>query len=158
MPKKSAGLLMYRRSNGSVEVFLVHPGGPYWEKNDLGAWSIPKGEYGDDEAPLDAAKREFSEETGLIAEGSFIDLTEVRQPSGKRVRAWAFESDCDPAVVVSNSFTMEWPPKSGNVAEFPEIDKGAWYSLSHAEIKILKGQLPFLRKLADVLGCDVDEW
>src|ERR1700723_3184244 len=113
MPKKSAGLLMFRRRDSGAQVFLVHPGGPFWKKKDEGAWSIPKGEYQEDEDPLDAAKREFEEETGIKAQGEFIELGQIKQPRGKIITAWAFEGDCSPNEIRSNSFSMEWPPKSG---------------------------------------------
>jgi predicted NUDIX family NTP pyrophosphohydrolase len=110
MSKRSAGLMLYRRRNTELEVFLVHPGGPFWAHKDFGAWSIPKGEYLDGEDPLDAAKREFTEETGFAAQGPFLDLGDLKQPSGKLVSAWAFEGDCDPEKLKSNTFTLEWPP------------------------------------------------
>jgi predicted NUDIX family NTP pyrophosphohydrolase len=148
MPKRSAGLMMYRRREGLLEVFLVHPGGPFWAKKDLGVWSIPKGEYLDSEDPLDAAKREFTEETGFTAMGDFISLGEVRQRSGKIVAAWAFEGDADPARLKSNSFEMEWPPRSGRRIEVPEVDRGEWLSIEAARARILSGQLPLLDALA----------
>ena len=125
MTKRSAGLLLYRRSERGTEVFLVHPGGPFWAKKDLGAWSIPKGEYAEDEAALAAARREFQEETGFAIEGDFLDLGTVRQTGGKLVTAWALEGDCDPSAVHSNTFEMEWPPRSGKKQTFPEIDRAA---------------------------------
>ena len=144
MPKRSAGLLMYRLQEGALEVFLVHPGGPFWAKKDRGAWSIPKGEYTAQEDPLEAARREFQEETGFRAVGEFIALGEVRQPGGKIVQAWAFEGNCDPAMLCSNKFQMEWPPHSGRTAEFPEVDRGAWFTAEAARERILKGQRPLL--------------
>src|SRR5262245_34698214 len=120
MPKRSAGLLMYRARPSGVEVFLVHPGGPIWAKKDLASWTIPKGEHNDTEDPLEAAKREFREETGFIAQGPFAHLGEVRQASGKLVAAWAMEGDCDPAQLVSNTCSIEWPPGSGKKLEIPE--------------------------------------
>ncbi|HET7231134.1 MAG TPA: NUDIX domain-containing protein [Longimicrobium sp.] len=152
MPKTSAGLLMYRRLPGGVEIFLVHPGGPFWARKDAGAWSIPKGEYVPGEDPLDAARREFTEETGIVPEGEFVELGVVKQAGGKIVTAWAFEGDCDPADIRSNNFTMEWPPRSGRQQEFPEVDRAEWFGLETASEKILKGQLPFLGRLADLLG------
>ena len=116
MPKKSAGLLMYRRRHGVLEVFLVHPGGPFWQKKDAGSWSIPKGEYTTEEDPLEVAKREFQEETGFRASGEFVPLTSRKQPSGKIINAWAFEGDCDASTIKSNTFSMEWPPRSGKRA------------------------------------------
>jgi predicted NUDIX family NTP pyrophosphohydrolase len=146
--KRSAGLLMYR----DREVFLVHPGGPFWAKKDLGAWSICKGEYADGELPLEAARREFYEETGFVAEGDFLDLGTVKQASGKLVSAWAFAGDCDPAKLVSNRCQIEWPPRSGRLMEIPEVDRGEWFLLPQAREKILKSQTPFLDRLALLLG------
>jgi len=151
MAKHSAGLLMFRRRGRRVEVFLVHPGGPFWAKKDTGAWSIPKGEYAEGEDPLNAAQREFEEETGVSPQGQPIPLADLRQPGGKLVTAWAIEGDCDPAKLCSNLFSMEWPPKSGKRQEFPEIDRGDWFSLEDARAKILKGQVGFLDQLATVL-------
>ena len=147
MAKKSAGLLMYRHRDGNLEVFLVHMGGPYWAKKDAGAWSIPKGEYESGEDPFEAAKREFLEETGLIAAGEFTRLEDVKQPGGKVVSAWAFEGDCDAETIRSNTFTMEWPPRSGRFQEFPEVDRGQWFDPDTAQEKILKGQRPLLEEL-----------
>lgn len=149
MPKRSAGLLMYRQRNAGIEVFLVHPGGPFWAKKDLGAWTIPKGEYTDDEEPLAAAIREFREETGFTAEGDFLPLGEIRQAGGKLVTVWALEGDCDPAALVSVPFEMEWPPRSGQLASFPEVDRGAWFSLPEAHTHILASQLPVLDRLTE---------
>lgn len=151
MEKRSAGLLMFRRRGNEVEVFLVHPGGPFWANKDAGAWMIPKGEYVDGELPLDAARREFQEETGFEASGEFIDLGTVKQASGKLVRAWAFEGDCDPQKLSSNFCEVEWPPRSGRKIEIPEVDRGAWYSLPAAKSSILKSQQPFLDVLATKL-------
>lgn len=150
--KRSAGLLMYRRNNTGVEVFLVHPGGPFWAAKDAGAWMIPKGEYSDDEEPLQAAKREFREETGFEPVGEFLDLGQVKQTGGKLVNAWAFEGDCDPAKLVSNTCMMEWPPHSRRMIEIPEVDRGAWFALAAARTAILKSQSPFLDVLATKLG------
>ncbi|HEY0372287.1 MAG TPA: NUDIX domain-containing protein [Thermoanaerobaculia bacterium] len=150
MPKKiSAGILLYRRRNDALEVFLVHPGGPFWAKKDLGAWTIPKGELADGEDPLDAAKREFAEETGFPIDGEFRALTPLRQPSGKIIHAWAVEGDCDPAELRSNTFEMEWPPKSGKRAAFPEVDRAEWFSLDEARQRIIAGQAPFLEEVVD---------
>jgi len=157
MPKTSAGLLMYRRAAGGVEVFLVHPGGPFWAKKDAGAWSIPKGEYLPGDDPLDAARREFEEETGIVPAGEFAELGSIKQPGGKVVTAWAFEGDADPAAIRSNTFTLEWPPKSGNHREFPEVDRAEWFTLDAAAEKILKGQLGFLQRLAELLGAATGE-
>ena len=151
MKQRSAGILLFRNIAAELEVLLVHPGGPYWAKKDAGAWSIPKGEYLEGEDPLDAAKREFSEETGVSVEGNFIDLGEVKQAGGKVVRAWAIERDLDPSLIRSNTFEMEWPRKSGVIREFPEVDSGRWFSLGVAQNKLLNGQLEFLTRLAERL-------
>jgi predicted NUDIX family NTP pyrophosphohydrolase len=152
MAKRSAGLLMFRRTGAELEVFLVHPGGPFWTGKDAGAWTVPKGEYVDGEEPLDAAKREFTEETGFTAKGKFIDLGTVRQTSGKIVNAWAFEGDCDPGKLKSNFCEIEWPPRSGKKLEIPEVDRGAWFGLSEARKRILKSQEPFLDVLGEKVG------
>jgi predicted NUDIX family NTP pyrophosphohydrolase len=149
MPKRSAGLIMYRRRNSEIEVFLVHPGGPFWSKKDLGAWSIPKGEYLDAEEPLLVAKREFEEETGFVPRGDFIRLGDLKQPGGKIVSAWAFEGDCDPKKLKSNTFMMEWPPRSGRQIEVPEVDRGCWYSIEDARHRLLSGQRSFLDRLLE---------
>ena len=146
MAKQSAGLLMYRKREGGLEVLLVHPGGPFWAKKDLGAWSIPKGEFTADEDALSAAIREFQEETGFSASPPFLPLGSVNQ-SGKRVQAWAFEGDCDPETLVSNQFEMEWPPRSGKRVRFAEIDCGAWFALPEARGKLLAAQVDFLERL-----------
>jgi len=151
MPKKSAGLLMYRRGQRGLEVFLVHPGGPFWSKKDAGSWSIPKGEYVPGEDPFEVAKREFQEETSFEASGEFIPLTSRKQPSGKIITAWVFEGDCDASAVKSNTFLMEWPPGSGRQQEFPEVDRAGWFSISVAKEKISKGQSGFLDELIQVL-------
>jgi predicted NUDIX family NTP pyrophosphohydrolase len=142
---------MFRRVN-ALEVFLVHPGGPFWSKKDLGAWSIPKGEYKDGEDPLEAARREFEEETGLTACANFLDLGSLKQAGGKIVAAWAFEGDFDPALLRSNLCQIEWPPRSGRLLEFPEVDRGDWFSLAEAKERILKGQQPFLEALSQTLS------
>jgi predicted NUDIX family NTP pyrophosphohydrolase len=129
-------------------VLLAHPGGPFWRRRDLGAWTLPKGEIGDGEEPLAAARREFTEETGLVADGPLIALTPLRQPGGKTVHAWAVEGDCDASALRSNLFSMEWPPKSGKLEEFPEIDRAGWFGVPEARERILKGQAPFLVELA----------
>ena len=146
MRKKSAGLLMYRRRHGILEVLLVHPGGPFWAKKDEGSWSIPKGEYTEGD-PLEVAKREFQEETSFNASGEFIPLTPLKQPSGKVITAWAFEGDCDASAIKSNTFAMEWPPRSGMQQEFPEADRAGWFSIRVAKGKIIKGQAGFLDEL-----------
>jgi predicted NUDIX family NTP pyrophosphohydrolase len=148
MPKLSAGLLMYRHRGRALEVLLAHPGGPFWKNRDDGGWSIPKGEYSEAESALDAARREFREETGFEPGADFASLGEIRQPSGKIVSVWAFEGDCDPAVLHSNTFSMEWPPRSGRTREFPEVDRADWFPLDVARTKLLKDQLGFLDRLA----------
>jgi predicted NUDIX family NTP pyrophosphohydrolase len=151
MPKRSAGLLMFRRTGTELEVFLVHPGGPFWAGKDAGAWTIPKGEYVDGEEALAAARREFQEETGFKAAGEFIELGVIRQNSGKLVSGWAFEGDCDPQKLVSNFCFIEWPPRSNKMIEVPEVDRGAWLELTAARRAILKTQQPFLDVLAKKL-------
>lgn len=145
--KLSAGILLYRLHSDEVEVFLVHPGGPFWAKKDAGAWSIPKGEYEGGEEPLAVAQREFHEETGFTVEGTFHPLTALKQPSGKVISAWAVEGDVDAAALTSNTFTLEWPPKSGRTREFPEVDRGAWFDLPTARTKLQAGQRGFLEQL-----------
>ena len=152
MPKRSAGLLMYRRRGGAVELLLVHPGGPFWAKKDDGAWSIPKGEYDDGEAPLAVAKREFAEEVGAVPDGDFIDLGEVTQAGRKVVRAFALEGDFDVARLQSNTFEIEWPPKSGRKRSFPEVDRAEWFAPDEARRKILAGQRPFIERLLVKVG------
>ena len=147
MPKKSAGLLLYRESPAGLEVFLVHPGGPVWARRDEGSWSIPKGEFEESEDPLHAAMREFEEETGVMPSGDMLPLGQARQPSGKVVYAWAMRGDFDPDRLESNTFRMEWPPRSGNQREFPEVDRAEWFPIAVAEKKIVKGQLPLLTQL-----------
>ncbi len=152
MGKQSAGLLIYRRRGGDVEIFLVHPGGPFWRNKDLGAWSIPKGEFANGEVPLEAAKREFREETGFNADGNFLPLQPLKQPGGKTVHAWALERDYDPEQVCCNTFQLEWPPKSGKTIEVPEIDRAAWFVMEAAKAKILPGQCRFLVELESCLS------
>jgi predicted NUDIX family NTP pyrophosphohydrolase len=135
-------------------VFLVHPGGPFWQSRDLGAWSIPKGEARPDEEPLGAARRELLEETGAEISGAFLSLTPIRQPGGKIIHAWAVEGDCDPAAIKSNTFTTEWPPHSGHVQEFPEVDRAAWFLIDEARERIIPGQRGFLDQLLQRLGGD----
>ena len=147
MSVHSAGILCYRYREQELEVFLVHPGGPFWVKRDAGAWSIPKGLIEDNEPALDAARREFEEETGMAAVGNFIELGELRQPSRKIVHAWAVEMDLDASKLKSNTFPLEWPKGSGNIREFPEIDQGAWFNLAQAHHKMQPGQLAFLERL-----------
>jgi len=147
MAKQSAGLLVYRRRAEAVEVFLVHPGGPLWAKKDEGAWSIPKGEIDPGEDPLSAAQREFLEETGVGITGRFLPLDAIVQASGKRVVAWAVEGDLDAAGIRSNTFTMEWPPRSGRRQDFPEVDRGAWFDPAEARRRLLSPQVPLLDRL-----------
>jgi predicted NUDIX family NTP pyrophosphohydrolase len=143
---------MYRRNaSGAVEVLLAHPGGPFWKNKDAGAWSIPKGEYETPEEPLAAALREWAEETGFAAQPPYLPLGEIRQKNGKHVIAWAFEGDCDPAELVSNTFEMEWPPKSGRMQSFPEIDSVQWFGLDEARAQINAAQAAFLDRLAKLL-------
>lgn len=144
MPLQSAGILLYRRRPRGAEVFLIHPGGPYWTRKDEGAWSIPKGLIDPAEDHLLAARREFQEETGFAAEGDFHVLGTFRQPGGKRLSVWSLEGDCDPSKLRSNVFEMMWPPKSGRLQNFPEADRGGWFARTEAESKIVKGQKPVL--------------
>jgi predicted NUDIX family NTP pyrophosphohydrolase len=152
MAKQSAGLLLYRFREGALEVFLVHPGGPFWAKKDLGVWSIPKGEMDEGEELLEAARREFEEETGFRPEGIFRELTSVRQRSGKIVHAWAVVGDCDPTALRSNTITIEWPPRSGRMLEIPEVDRGGWFAVDLAKEKILEGQRGLLDELMRLIG------
>ena len=153
MPRLSAGLLLYRVVDGSVEVLIGHPGGPFWAKKDDGAWSIPKGEYTDGEDPWAAARREFEEELGKPApDGPRIDFPPLKQPSGKIITAFAVRGDLDLEGTVSNTFTLEWPKGSGNVREYPEIDRADWFCVPAARSKLLKGQRPLLDRLVDVLA------
>jgi predicted NUDIX family NTP pyrophosphohydrolase len=153
MMKLSAGILMYRGDGPSLEVLLVHPGGPFWAKKDDGAWSIPKGEHGEGEDPLIVACREFEEELGAAPPaGDFIALGEIKQPSRKLITAFAIKGDCDPAKLKSNHFEMEWPPKSGKRQSFPEVDRAAWFAPAEARKKILPGQAPFLDRLLALLS------
>jgi predicted NUDIX family NTP pyrophosphohydrolase len=152
MSKPSAGLLVFRDDSGRLEVFLVHPGGPFWTKKDEGAWSIPKGEFTEDENPLDAARREFEEETGFAVVGEMIRLEPIRQPGRKIIHAWAVRGDLDPSAIKSNTFSLEWPPKSGEYCEFPEVDRAAWFGVTEAGRKMHGGQIGFLRQLEEKLG------
>jgi predicted NUDIX family NTP pyrophosphohydrolase len=149
--KKSAGILLYRHSGDHYEVHLAHPGGPFWARKDVGAWTIPKGEF-TDERPLEAAIREFHEETGIALQGDFVELTPIKQKGGKVVFAWACEGDCDVTTVVSNTFSMEWPKNSGTIRTFSEIDHVAWFSLPEAHEKILNSQSPLLLELEKILN------
>jgi len=150
--KKSAGILLYRKIAGATEVLLVHPGGPFWKNKDEGAWSIPKGEFNDDEDALDAAKREFEEETGVHCTGHFIPLSPVKLKSGKMVLAWALQKNIDPEKITSNDFEMEWPPRSGKRQRFPEIDRAQWFSTAVAKKKINSAQAAFINDLVDKLS------
>jgi predicted NUDIX family NTP pyrophosphohydrolase len=151
MPRVSAGLLMYCIRDGKLQVLLAHPGGPYFKTKDNGAWTIPKGEIEPGEDLLEAAKREFEEESGVIPSGPFIALKPIRQEGGKIVHAWAFKGDCDPAAIVSNTFTMEWPPKSGRQMEFPEIDRAAFFDVAEAKRKIKAGQEELIAELQRIV-------
>ena len=150
--KISAGILVYRFTSGALEVFLVHPGGPFWSKRDLGSWSIPKGELDEGDGLLETAKREFREETGVPIDGKFIELTPLRQPSGKRVHAWAVNGEIDPSCVKSNTFSIEWPPRSGKQQQFPEVDRAQWFAIPEAHEKLLPGQRGFLEELERKVG------
>ena len=152
--KNSAGLLLYRR-HGELEIFLVHPGGPFWARKDLGAWSLPKGEFDNDENPLQAAKREFTEETGFPIDGEFRQLEPLKQRGGKVVHAWAVEADCDASQIRSNLFSMEWPPKSGRMRKFPEVDRAKWFNIPEARKRILAGQSGVIDQLVSAL-CDAE--
>lgn len=152
MTKQSAGILVYRKMVTGGEVFLVHPGGPFWKNKDEGAWSIPKGEFDDSENPMDAAKREFLEETGISLSGDFIELKPVKLKSGKKVFAWAVEKNIDAGNIASNTFEMEWPPRSGKFQSFPEVDKGEWFSFEKARKKINVMQVALLDQLEKTLA------
>lgn len=147
MPRTSAGIALFRRRRGDIEVLLVHPGGPYWKNKDDGAWSFPKGEFTEDEDPLLVAKRELREETGVDAAGEPAALGTVTQKGGKVVHLWALEGDCDTGAITSNTFTVEWPPKSGRRQEFPEVDRARWFTPDEARRKLLEGQRPFVARL-----------
>jgi predicted NUDIX family NTP pyrophosphohydrolase len=153
MPKRSAGLLLFRGALEGLKLFLVHPGGPFWARKDAGAWSIPKGEYEPGEDPVAVAFREFGEETGLtLAPGALHDLGEARQAGGKVVRAYAREGDADPDAIRSNEFELEWPPRSGRVARFPEVDRAAWFGPHAARAKLVPGQVVFVDRLVKILS------
>lgn len=147
--RKSAGILLYRQINNSIEVFLIHPGGPFWKGKDKGAWSIPKGEFKDDEEPLSAAKREFKEETGKEIDGDFIELKTIQQKGGKLVQAWAVEGNVDVDKIVSNTFKIEWPYKSGKWQTFPEVDEAGWFSIEEAKEKINPAQADLIDDLME---------
>lgn len=150
-PRVSAGLLMYRFQDGQLQVLLAHPGGPYFKNKDAGAWSIPKGEVEADEDFLTAARREFQEELHIIPTGPFIPLTPIRQLGGKIVHAWGFQGDCDPGAIVSNTFQLEWPPRSGHAVEFPEIDRAAFLDVATAKAKIIARQVPLIEELEQIV-------
>jgi predicted NUDIX family NTP pyrophosphohydrolase len=153
MPERSAGILLYRHGADDLEVLLVHPGGPYFARRDAGAWSIPKGLYETGEEPLACARREFAEELGSpCPDGPVLELGEIRQRNGKRVTAWAVEGDLDAAAITSNTFTIEWPPRSGRTQEFPEVDRAAWFGLGAAREKLIEAQVTLLDRLAEQLG------
>jgi len=154
MAVRSAGIALYRRMGGGIEIFLVHPGGPFWAAKDEGAWSIPKGLCAADEDALAAARREFAEETGVDVDGDFVELGAFRQPSGKIIQAWALQGDCDPARLKSNLFAMEWPPRSGRQQEFPEVDRAGWFAPRDAVIRIVAGQRPIIAALLGHLGLE----
>jgi predicted NUDIX family NTP pyrophosphohydrolase len=154
MAKQSAGLLLYRRTGATFEVLLVHPGGPFWAKKDIGAWSIPKGLIEAGESPLAAAKREFKEETGFLPHGTFIALGSYKQPSSKVILAWAVEGDFDSSNLKCNYFSMPWPSQSGRTQEFPEVDRAAWFKVGEATRKITKGQIPIVQELFEYLRVD----
>jgi predicted NUDIX family NTP pyrophosphohydrolase len=148
MARQSAGILLYRFTDQQIQIFLVHPGGPFFRNKDEGSWSIPKGEFLDDEDPLDAAKREFAEETGQMVDGKFIRLEPIVQKSGKKVYAWAVEGDIKAESIVSNTFELEWPPKSGKKQSFPEIDRAGWFDIETAKVKINIAQVGLIEELA----------
>jgi predicted NUDIX family NTP pyrophosphohydrolase len=152
MPLRSAGILAYRRKRGAIEVLLVHPGGPFWRNKDLGAWSIPKGEYGPDEEPVDVARREFREELGAELDGDLFLLGDVRQRGGKTVTAFAIEANIDIQNIASNAFEIEWPPRSGRRQAFPEVDRAAWFNLAAARAKINAAQRAFLEQLEAIVA------
>jgi predicted NUDIX family NTP pyrophosphohydrolase len=152
MPLRSAGILAYRRQRGAIEVLLVHPGGPFWRNKDLGAWSIPKGEYGPDEEPADVARREFREELGVKLDGDLCLLGEVRQRGGKTVTAFAIETDIDVQNIASNAFEIEWPPRSGRRQAFPEVDRAEWFNLAAARAKLNAAQRAFLEQLEAIVA------
>jgi predicted NUDIX family NTP pyrophosphohydrolase len=151
MPKTSAGILLYRKENNVLRVFLIHPGGPFFEKKDAGIWSIPKGEIGKGEEPLAAALREFEEETGCLPFGAFIPLSPVTQKGGKTVIAWAAEGGCDAETIRSNTFRLEWPPKSGTMQEFPEVDRAGWFTIDEAKQKLHPAQVALVDELLEKL-------
>jgi predicted NUDIX family NTP pyrophosphohydrolase len=152
MPRTSAGIALYRRSGSGIEIFLVHFGGPFWAKKDVGGWSFPKGEHDESEDPLSAARREFREETGCEIDGDFVALDPIKQRSGKVIRLWAVEGECDPATIRSNTFSVEWPRGSGRQQQFPEIDRAGWFSPGDAKVKLVPGQTGFVDQLLERLN------
>ena len=148
----SAGILAFRKRKSGIEVFLVHPGGPFWKNKDAGVWTIPKGEFTDEEDALEAAKREFKEEVGVSIKGNFISLNPVKQKSGKWVYAWALKKDIDVTKIRSNYFEIEWPPKSNQLQQFPEIDRGEWFNVAQAKLKIIPAQVSFIDQIVDKLS------
>ena len=150
--RKSAGILLYRNRHEHTEYFLVHPGGPFWKNKDIGAWSVPKGEFEEGDDPLKAAQREFEEETGIAIQGNFRALTPVKQKSGKMIYTWACEGDIDHAIIRSNTFPIEWPPRSGKYIDIPEVDKGGWFTYEEAKEKLIPGQVPILDELRAMLS------
>jgi predicted NUDIX family NTP pyrophosphohydrolase len=156
LPRRSAGVLLYKQTPSGLLLFLVHPGGPFWARKDNGAWSIPKGEYADGEDPIVAARREFAEETGNAITAALVSLGEFRQPGGKIIAAFAAEGDLDPAALHSNTFSLEWPPKSGRIQQFPEIDRAAWFTRAEAMQKLLPGQRSIIEALLKRLERELD--
>lgn len=152
MKKQSAGILLYRIVNSNPEFFLVHPGGPFWIKKDLHAWSVPKGEFSGEEDPLDAAKREFEEETGIIIKGEFIRLTPVTQKGGKKIFCYGCRGNLNEKDIKSNTFEMEWPPRSGRMKSFPEIDRGEWFGIIEARTRINESQVSFINELTELIN------
>jgi predicted NUDIX family NTP pyrophosphohydrolase len=152
MQKQSAGILVYRKTNNSLQVFLVHPGGPFFKNKDEGSWSVPKGEFLNDEEPLAAAKREFAEETGQSIDGNFIDLGSIRQKNNKTVYAWAVEGDIDHTLIISNTCEIEWPPRSGRQITIPEVDRAEWFNIATAKQKINPAQAELIDRLVATLN------
>ena len=157
MGKQAAGILLYRHGPRGLEVLLAHPGGPLWARKDLGAWTLPKGQFNGDEQPIAAARREFEEEMGSPPAGEFVEIGSIKQPSGKVIHAFVAESDFDVSTVRSNLFLLEWPPRSGQRVQFPEVDRAAWFSIEEARKRILKGQEPFLDRLLTLLKATATE-
>jgi predicted NUDIX family NTP pyrophosphohydrolase len=154
--KQSAGILLYRMKKNRLEIFLVHPGGPFFANKDAGSWSVPKGEFGENEDPLEVAKKEFEEETGQQIKGDFFALSPIKQKGGKTVFAWAVEGEADETKMISNTFTIEWPPRSGKMKEFPEVDKGEWFDTATAKEKINSSQAALIEELVKKLESEKD--